>query len=685
MTWLSTIPTFVVTMIVFFGPGLAILAAAGVRRLNLVSLAAPVSFSLASVLAVILDKVHLPFNPILYYLATVIVAAIVFLIRKLLLRRSGAADSSGFGVLASNGPIPLGPGRPRWLSPVLIATATIIPAAIVSYRYLKGFGGPNNFSQTFDNVYHLNAIRFIADTHNGSSLTIGNMTDTSAGFYPAAMHDMMALVLMQSNSTVMAVANVGTIIIGAVIWPLGCLFLITRIIGNRPVAILCAGVFSAASSGFPYLMVGFGILYPNHTAIALLPAALGLAIDFLGMSKEKSSSFWPGLLFLIAVIPGLALAHTSVIVALFGFAAPVVIARLIRSILDARSGVAGKRHLLFWFIFTVGYFLVTALVWIYVRPGLDTAPWTPIQTNARAIGEILSSAPMATTASWVLLTMTLIGLYVIVRNFKQYWWVLAIYVFGGALYLIVSAWPVGNFRTFWTGAWYNDTFRLAALLPTVTLPVVVIGAEWIFRRISASITSLRDRGLHEPGLLAPALRPIAKRLPAYSAIAVMMVLILGSGAAAQGGTLSNVQNRIGLIFQTTPTSALITSDELTILNSVAAIVPTSDVVVSNPRTGGSLVYAIANRQPLTPHIFGIRSPDEQLLLDHWDEAAYNKSVCPVITKLKAYWALDFGDSEIVPGPQTFIGLRDLMDKSAPGMQLVKEVGTARLYKVTACG
>lgn len=685
MTWLQTIPIFALTVLIFFGPGLAILAAAGVRRLNLIALAAPISFSFASVLAILLDKVGLPFNPVIYFVLALVLAILVFAVRVLWLRRSKPTVRSNFGVLAANGPLPLGPGRARWLSPLVTIAALVMPAAIVGYRYIKGFGSPDSFSQTFDNVYHLNAIRFIADTHNGSSLTIGNLTDTSSGFYPAAMHDLMALVLMQSDSSVMAVANVGTIVIGALIWPLSCIYLVTRIVGNRPIAILCAGVFSAASSAFPYLMIGFGILYPNHAAIALLPAAIGLAIDFLGMAKDKASSFFPPLLALVAVMPGLALAHTSAVVALFGFSAPVVVAKLLRSWGSYRKKLIPAKELLFWLIFTVGYLLLTLAVWIFVRPSLDSAPWTPFQTNARAIGEILSSAPMGTTAAWILLAMTLIGLYVIVRNMRQYWWVLAIYLFGGALYFIVSAWPVGTFRTFLTGSWYNDSFRLAALLPTVTLPVVVIGAEWLFRRISVGVNLLRDLGRHEPEKLAPAVRPIAKILPSYSAVAVVAVLILGFGAAAQGGTLSNIQTRINSIFDTKSTSALLTTDEVSLLNQIAPLIPASDVVVGNPRTGASLVYAISNRHPLTPHIFGIRSPDEQLLMDHWDEAAYNTDVCPVIKKLNAYWALDFGTSEVVPGPQPFIGTRDLIDDSAPGVQLVKAVGDARLFKITACG
>lgn len=115
------------------------------------------------------------------------------------------------------------------------------------------------------------------------------------------------------------------------------------------------------------------------------------------------------------------------------------------------------------------------------------------------------------------------------------------------------------------------------------------------------------------------------------------------------------------------------------------VVPASDVVVANPRTGGSLVYAVSDRRTLAPHIFGTRTADEQYLLDHWDEAAYNTKVCPIVKKLNAYWALDFGDFEVVPGDEPFIGLRDLGQAAVPGVEAVKTEGKAHLYRVTACG
>ncbi|XAS63126.1 DUF6541 family protein [Pseudarthrobacter sp. So.54] len=685
MTWWQTGPTLAGTILIFFVPGLAILAAAGVRRLNLVCLAAPVSFTVASVLGIVLGIAKLPFNPATYLLTSAAAAVLAFVLRRTLVRRYTHAGAVGrAGVLGANDAIPLASPLSKWW-PLVLGAAVTVPALIVTARYVRGFGQPENLSQTFDNVYHLNAIRHIATLQNGSSLTLGNLTESSAGFYPAAMHDLMALVFMFCGSSVMEVVNVGTIVLGAIVWPLSCIFLVTRIVGNQATAVLWAGVLSAGFSAFPYLMVAFGVLYPNHAAIAILPVALGLVIEVLGLARRRPSSFWPPLLALALVGPGLVLAHPSAFVALIAFSAPPVFARLILAWRGYRRGKETGRSMVLWALFTVAFSVGGLIVWIFIRPSLASAPWTPFQSNARALGEIIASAPMGTTAAWVMLVLTIIGIYVIARRPGQYWWVLGMFAVGGALYLIVSSWSLGGFRTFWTGVWYNDSFRLAALLPVVTLPVAVLGAQWLTWRVRALCDYLVLNGRSNPGRLAPVVRPIAARLPAVTGLVASTGLVLALGVAAQGGTLSNVQQRLNTIFATTPNSYLLTTDETALLNAVPEFVPESDLVVANPRTGGSLVYAISNRRTLAPHIFGDRTPDEQYLLDHWDEAAFNDKVCPIVRELNAYWALDFGDFEVVPGDESFIGLRDLPNGSVPGMELVKTVGKTHLYRVTACG
>jgi len=690
MTWWQTIPTFAAATLLYFLPGFAILAGAGVRRLNLAALSAPVSASIAACTAVVAPFLHLPFNPTVFFAVSAVLALGTYLVRLRWLRRSGnsqgglgTASKTG-GHLAANGPIlPSGLGRITAL--LSVPVGMLFAAAIITTRYVSGIGSPENFSQTFDNIYHLNAVQHIAQFQNGSSLTLGNLTAGSQGFYPAGMHDMMALLQMVTGTPIPVAVNVGTIVIGAIIWPLSCMFMISRIVGYRPIPLLVTGALAGSFSAFPYLMVAFGVLYPFHAAIALLPVALGLAAELLGVSKAKPSSPWAPAWALVAILPGIVLIHPSVFVALLGFTAPVVLAMLIRSVVGFRKRHITGKALGIWIAISTAYAGATLLAWVLLRPGLGAAPWTPFQSNARAIGEILSSAPMGTTVAWILLPLTVIGLYVVSRQWRQRWWILGIYAVGGLLYLVVSSWGPGFFRTFLTGVWYNDSFRLAALLPTVTLPVIVLGAEWVLWRIRSLVDLLLSRkmvlGADSKGLPNLTLR----LLPSISGILVVWLTIFGMGVLAQGGTLSSVQDRLGNIFAVTPTSDLVTTNELALIKEVPDSVPAGGVIVANPLTGGSLVYALANRESLAPHVFGERTPKEQYLIDHWDEAAYNKAVCPIIKELNAYWALNFGNQTVIPAEDPFPGLDSLIAGTTPGIDIVAQVGDVQLVRTTVCG
>jgi hypothetical protein len=676
MTWMQTIPTFAAALAVMLGPGLVILAAAGVRRLNLVALAAPISASVSSCTAVVAPFLRLPFNPAVYFVVSAMLALGALSVR-LWWRRAHRGGSEG--VLAANGQLTrldLG----RWTVWLGVPLSVAFAALVIGRRYILGFGSPENFSQTFDNIYHLNAVRYIQDHANGSSLTLGNLTDSSHSFYPAAMHDSMALILQLAGGPVPVVVNVATIVIGALIWPLSCLFLISRVVGYRPVPLMAAGVLSAGFSAFPYLMVAFGVLYPNHAAIALMPAVLGVAIEALGMSREKPSSVLAPVLALLATFPGLALTHPSTAIGLLGFALPVVWARFFRVWGAWRERTTPRAAFTSWGAFTLGYTAMVFAIWYVLRPSLSAAPWAPFQSNARAIGEVLANAPMGTTIAWILTPLTVIGLYVLARRLRRLWWILGMYAIGAALYIVVSSWNPGALRTFLTGVWYNDSFRLAAILPVVALPVAILGAEWLIWRIRAGLDLLRSWAAETRGLDRVA-RAAAPRWQGITA-AIVALVILALGAGSQGGTLSSVQSRLHDVFTLDSNSMLVDSDERALLRQIPGIVPTGDTIVANPLMGGSLVYALEDRHTVAPHVFGDRSPVEAMVLKHWDEAAYNSRVCPAIKELRAYWALDFGPKTVIPSDDPFVGLNDLTTNEAPGVKVVAEVGHARLFKIT---
>ena len=130
-----------------FVPGLLIGLALGARRLTLVALAPAFTTSVIAITA--LANQFLPFRwgvvPVLA--TTVIIAALVF----------GAAR-----LWRSRAPEPVLPSGSRglWLAGI---GGLVFAFVAIARRFMDIVGEPNHISQTFDNVFHLNAIAHILD------------------------------------------------------------------------------------------------------------------------------------------------------------------------------------------------------------------------------------------------------------------------------------------------------------------------------------------------------------------------------------------------------------------------------------------------------------------------------------------------------------------------------------------
>ncbi|MBN4844997.1 hypothetical protein IDG72_14550, partial [Staphylococcus sp. EG-SA-29] len=81
---------------------------------------------------------------------------------------------------------------------------------------------------------------------------------------------------------------------------------------------------------------------------------------------------------------------------------------------------------------------------------------------------------------WMVAALVLIGAVSVVRR-RRYVWVLLTYLTGAWFYIAVRFLDEAHGRIFITGVWYNDAYRLAALLPVVAVPLAVVGADAVLR------------------------------------------------------------------------------------------------------------------------------------------------------------------------------------------------------------
>jgi len=75
----------------------------------------------------------------------------------------------------------------------------VIGAVVV----VQGIGSPETLSQTYDAVFHYNAIAYIVDSGNASSLTLNSLgtPGTPGSFYPSAWHDFASLLVLTTGAS----------------------------------------------------------------------------------------------------------------------------------------------------------------------------------------------------------------------------------------------------------------------------------------------------------------------------------------------------------------------------------------------------------------------------------------------------------------------------------------------------
>ncbi|MDQ0277064.1 hypothetical protein QO003_001367 [Arthrobacter silviterrae] len=663
MTWFQTIPTIIVAGLVVFVPGALLSRLLGARGLAWAATAAPLTVSLAAVGAIAAQKLHVGWSLLPFLGITLLACAVTVAIRLPgIMRRRNTAQ-----------------GRPPWIRPswtlvLAVAAGFAVPAIILFVRFAKIFNTPENISQTYDNVFHLNAIRFILNTGNASSLTLGNLSATgTASFYPAAWHDLAALVVGLTGTPIPVGVNALNMVLGALVWTTSSMYLATRLLGNRPAAYLATGALAAGFNAFPYLLMEFGVLYPNFLAIALLPAFMGLAADLMKLSKAPGPNTLLAIILLGVGAPGLALSHPSVVMALGAFAISPLVVWLIVTIRKAFANRIKWRWAAAAGVFTFLYALGLFFLWGVIRPSKTASFWPPLQTVPRAIGEALTNGVLGRPMPWLAALLMVIGIYAVFRR-KQGFWVLGGYGLSALFFVVASAFEQNGLRDFLTRVWYNDSNRLASMLPVFALPLAAMGAVWLFDLVVADSRAQPVKA--KPNSLASFLRSRNGGL-VFGAVAWLAVIVL-----AQGFAIATAQGKARIQYDLSPASRLLTVDENAILMRLDAHVPSHGIIIDNAGTGSALAYALANRQVILPAIGPNPSRDDSTLIRFLPELGNNPAVCDAIKRLNSYYVLDFGAQEINGMTHPFPSSKALAEM--PGLKLLDQEGTAKLYQVTGC-
>ena len=656
MTWLGALPVFLVLLGVVLGPGAAVLAALGIRGLPLLALAAPASAGLLGAGAVVLGLLGVPWE-----VWAVPVLVVIGVGAAALLRRLGR-------------PVVLG-GRNRDSLDLRTLAGGAVAAVVAAVPLVLGMRRVDRPPQTYDAVFHLNALRYVEDTGRASSLLLGGMIDdiTERGFYPAGWHVLGGSVVDLLGADPAAVANLMTLVLAAVVLPAGFALCARVLLPQWRWAAAIGAVSGSFFAALPVLMVTYGTLWPNAWATGVLPALLAATVLCL---RRPDASSW--LAVGLAAV-GTVLFHPS---AMFGFAIlvlPFVLQALVRRWQRLRGEAHARRA-----VVEAGVLAACVVVGLAVLATSDMLTAIrqrvrpPVETMAQAVGEALFDAPLSGVgyglpgASWLLGALVVLGAAVAARQPDRRPWVWSLALAVGAFAISAGAAPDSFLREYVTGFWYNDPVRLAGQVTVVAAPLAAVGiwalAVWLRRTAT------------ESGWLGS--RSRLERLAGAWGIPVLVLAVL---LATDGGYADRRQDRIAFDYWPDPADEirqLVTPEEEELLRSLSADTPEDAVILADPFSGGALAYALGDRDVVFPHMPGNYDQDaldlRSLMPDLTDPEA-----CRLVEEL----GIDYFYVDRNPYFKGGVGQRkyarlDLVPVS--GVRLLERADSAALYEITAC-
>lgn len=661
--WLALAPPGFVVALVALLPGWTILTLLGRRGLGSLSAAPAVSIGVVTLAALVTEATGWAWGWLPVLATTLAVAALAHVVR----RRSGQALRHLEGVTGPWG------RRAAW-----VVAALLLGSLLLWLRHLTNvLPDPTSFSQTYDNVFHLNTIRFVADSGDAGPWLPRNL-DPDLGrtiFYPTAWHQLGALAMPATGNSVALSSNAVLFVTCALVWPLSALELGLALGIRTAGGLLSVGVLAGSFSSYPFLMLDWGVLYPNLLAYALVPGALSLVAAFLLRGPAPGEPLvGQGLAAALAGL-GVTVAHPNGLLLLLALALPALIAGVWAGVRLGRQGESRWWQVAVWCLLAAGALAAFARLWLFARP--SNRPWPPLHDVPTALEQAVSGHPILGPPGPIPALLAAIGFALLILRGRHLWYVGA-GVVGLSLWVVGSGFADGTVRELLTGAWYSDSYRLGPILGLVSVPAAAYAIDQALlrvfpdqppRRAEADDAAVRlRRRTMAAGLLAPALLLVSTQWSPSIHHAVTH--------ARTAYDLADVECTEGDV------TCLLTADELRLLDSVAALTPEDALLLADPETGASLAYAFSGRRVIRPYIGATTIPAEQVLLGHLREGGDHPSVCPALAETGVTHVLDFGRQNVHSRWLESPGL-DHLDES-PGVRLLRREGAAALYEVVAC-
>ena len=644
----------------------------------MVSVVLYVLFSLA------FSIVHIRATGIAFFLLAIVVSLAVFGVLFLAVR-------------GKDGLIPTSNG----LEMVYLVLGLCISFEITCVIFIGNLDGPDSFLQEYDNVFHLGLIRVFLESgdfspfHSSLYSAVGDASVAprlvESGFYPAAWHELCAMVIDVTGVAVPVAVNAVNAVLTALVYPISAFAFISALFyGGR--GALGAGIICVLAFGsFPWVFLTFGPLYPNLMGYAMVPAEATVFLLLCGRSQSErgDTSLLP--LFLAGGI-ALVVAHPNAVFVAALLLAPFLVWRAYGE--GARRWGARYRLAGVGAAAVCTFAIIAIWIILYKLPFFQSTvsyTWWAQRTTVQAFVDVISLGTSEFTSTQVVLAVLVIwGALRAMRTGEAAWCVWS-YILA-AIIFIVSTSTDGEIKQLLAGFWYTDPRRLGANLALIGLPLAVLGLESAGRLAYQHLIP-RQRNKIISGFA----RVDNLLLKLIGPVVFISVLFFPNfelrGFGNVNTAFGTIRDRIQIQNDKQAVNVL-SLDEWEFAKRALELVPEGDVIINQPMDGSSFLFGLEGDNLRYRYLDGYdaeESSDLSVLRTALCDYATNPEVQQAVKKVDAKYVLvlDLGGErtterryldQSVVYPVDWGGIEGINDNT-PGFTVVLSEGDMRLYRI----
>ena len=697
--WGSFFVAVAVCAVCMFLPGYAIVRAFGVMRSFSLAFAPLISVAGYVILGFVYSKVGIASSWATLFIPFAAVSLVALAVGRF---ARGGRDCIDFGL--SSATILRIPTKA--FNGVCLVAYLLFGVVFATGVFLCAFGGdPASYSQQYDNVAHLDAIRAFLDSGVWSPFA-NTMYPTQAdaaieplaagsSFYPTAWYTIAALPVSALGIEVGMAENVANFVFVGLVFPASVFAFMRVVFDERPQTAAAGSVCAMLFSAFPWMLIDFGPLYPNTSAFCM---ALAVVAAFIMVFKGGLKRAWrvlSGAIVLVGLV-SLAFSQPNSVFTMVVLLAPFVV--LLVSRLPRATKLSG-RSLVFA---RVGAGAVAAVAIVCIWVALYKAPflqsvithlWDVEKTRLQALLSLLTFRFEADSGGQIPLALvSLAGVLYALRD-RRYLWLVFSFAIAGFIYVIAAS-SDGQLQHIFAGFWYGDRWRCAAMCALAGIPLASLGLSAIPGAILALVDRVRGRdGAKIAGASgARSCKVVVGSLASAALVALCVVQFgAGSGSALDSNAFAFTVGQIRDYSQKT----IYAEEESSFVEKAKQIVGSDELVINVPEDGSAFSYPIDGLRTYyrVTRTYGgdSETAESKQIRTGLYKIASDDSVKQAVKAVGARYVLqlDQGEPEAI-SPHFFTyetgevwqGIDSIRDDT-PGFEVVLSEGDMRLYKITA--